>query len=165
MAWRLQDTFVTGILDNTQAGQVTGWLAFLGLPAVVQLMLQGDFHRDIRGTQVVLRPDTPVLDDKEAKQRMQGFDLLQTGQVGDITAGREPVDYAPYPYVEWYSASNGRVVLELSKNDVEVFGKPLPWADEEPISREEQDAKLCEYIQGMADSVGAVGVILKKGKE
>ena len=55
---------------------------------------------------------------------MDGFALHQQGMVGDMTAGLPPAPYTPYPYFEWLTESNGRVVLELDSEQVEVIEKP-----------------------------------------
>lgn len=83
--------------------------------------LQGDFHRDIRGTRIHLYGGGGEAA-ADAQEEMQGFDSHQAGQAGDITAGLEPADYVEYPYVEWYSESNGRVVLELDPDQIIVEG-------------------------------------------
>jgi len=35
--------------------------------------------------------------------------------------------YVSYPYIEWYTESNGRVVLELDPSQVEILGDIGPW--------------------------------------
>jgi hypothetical protein len=76
----------------------------------------------------------------------------QTGKVGDMTAGRAPADYVKYPYFEWYSERNGRVVLELSAEQVEVIGTPRPWKDEKPVSCAEQEQNMGEFLAAVAAS-------------
>lgn len=125
MAWRPSRYLIAGLLDNRQPGKVVGWLRFAGVDAPILLNLDGDFHQDIRGTIVHLIGEA---DDAESSASndvcgyMDGFDTVQTGAVGDMTAGREPVDYGSSPYFEWYSKTNGRVVLELSPKQVHVVG-------------------------------------------
>jgi hypothetical protein len=41
-----------------------------------------------------------------------------------IEAGDQYYPYVGYPYIEWYSDANGRVVLELDPAKVEVIGEP-----------------------------------------
>ncbi|MFN3166384.1 MAG: hypothetical protein ACE37H_04895 [Phycisphaeraceae bacterium] len=118
MAWRLHEYLIHGILDNRIAGKVTGELRFHGMDEPVVLELEGDFHRDIRGTRIHLYGDGDEVP-ADAKEYMQGMDARQVGQTGDITAGLEPADYVDYPYIEWYSA-NGRVVLELDHEQIIV---------------------------------------------
>ena len=51
---------------------------------------EGDFHEDIRGSDIVLRNDAPA-DKNISLERddtyMEGFDPMQRGTVGDMTAG------------------------------------------------------------------------------
>ena len=80
---------------------------------------------------------------------MSGFSAVQTGKAGDITAGLPPQDYVSYPYVEWFSEENGRVVLELSPNQIEVVGQPIPWQETEPVSRKEQSQNMARFLAGL----------------
>ncbi|OHB52632.1 MAG: hypothetical protein A2Y12_03690 [Planctomycetes bacterium GWF2_42_9] len=80
---------------------------------------------------------------------MQGFSVRQTGKVGDITAGLPPADYAPYPYLEWYSDENGRVVLELQADQVKVVGQPIPAIESDPMSREEQKVNILDFLSSL----------------
>ncbi len=149
MAWRPHENLIEGELDNRTPGKVTGWLSFVGLPERVTLSLDGDFHRDIRGTVIRLSNPKPT---NRSPGYMEGFSLVQAGVAGDITAGRPPQDYASYPYVEWY-ADNGRVVIELEHSQVEVLGEPLPWENEQPVSRVEQRQNFLQFIASVAGSV------------
>ena len=121
----------------------------------VTLDLKGNFHRDIRRTKIRLKGSLPY--GKNAKQYMKGFSEIQRGKVGDITAGKEPVDYVEYPYVEWYSEANGRVVLELEKEQVEVIGEPLPASQTKPISREQQATNMAAHMAKMVRSFNEQG--------
>jgi len=149
MAWRPYDQLIEGELDNTVPGKVTGWLRFVGMDDVVRLDLSGDFHRDIRGAKIRL---TGCAIDNEANRRyMEGFSTVQTGEAGDITAGLPPADYVEgYCYVEWYGEQNGRVVLELDQEQVEVIGQPIPACESDPVSREEQDQQMGRFLGGVA---------------
>ena len=98
MAWRPNEQFIEGELDNTILGKVTGWMKFTGMDGKVVFDLEGDFHRDIRGAKVRLRGDGESANTGESAKRMEGFSTLQKGNVGDMTAGLPPQDYAKYPY-------------------------------------------------------------------
>ena len=121
MAWRPNRYLLEGELDNTTPGKVTGWMRFAGLNKRVTFDLEGNFHRDIRGAKIRFRCDGNA-DDPEAASFMDGFALRQTGKVGDMTAGRSPYDYGRAPYLEAYTDQNGRIVLELDPEQVEVIG-------------------------------------------
>ena len=156
MAWRPYENLIAGELDNTVPGKVTGWLRFLGMEEQVKLDLNGDFHRDIRGTRIRLRNLQPTDRNHtgatgEARQGsyMRRFSPVQTGEVGDITAGLPPHDYGVRPYIEWFSEENGRVVLELESEQVEVIGEPLPPDTQEPISRQKQAENMAQFLAGL----------------
>ncbi len=129
MAWRPYDNLIEGELDNTTAGKVRGWLCFCrdgNEPLTVYLDLVGDFHEDIRGCKIRLTNPTPQ-ERNDLLERdgsyMDAFDQHQVGHVGDITAGLQvngEYPYTPYPYLEWYSEANGRVVLELEPSQVAI---------------------------------------------
>ena len=122
--------------------------------SMASFALEGDFHRDIRGAKIRFWGAGNV-DDPEAAAYMDGFALTQTGNVGDITAGLPPQDYSTTPYVEWYGADNGRVVLELEPSQVEVVGTPIPACESEPISSEKQAANMAEFMTGVARALRA----------
>jgi hypothetical protein len=87
MAWRPYENLIDGELENRTPGKVTGWLRFFRNekpPLRVTLDLQGDFHEDIRGKIIRLRNTTPS--DRDGTY-MEGFARVQSGTVGDITAG------------------------------------------------------------------------------
>lgn len=150
MAWRPTRYLIEGELDNTVRGKVTGWMRYLGIEGRVTLDLEGEFHRDIRGAKIRFRGDADGSTDVcEAIDYMQRFSLLQTGKVGDMTAGLPPRDYVAYPYFEWYSDQNGRVVLELTREQLEIIGKPIPDSESFPISRLEQQKNLVDFLRSL----------------
>jgi hypothetical protein len=153
MALRPCEQLVEGELDNTVLGKVTGWLKFVGVKEVVKLDLVGDFHRDIRGTKVYLRNAYPELPTGNRVKNLESFSAVQTGEVGDMTAGLPPQDYVDHPYFEWYSEASGRVVLELDPDQVEVIGKPIPACESDPVSREDQDRKFNTYFENMSEAL------------
>jgi hypothetical protein len=148
MAWRPSAYLIEGELDNTTPGKVTGWMRFAGVPDIVRFNLQGNFHRDIRGAKIHFTNEAQ--DDAAAESYMDGFSIMQTGKVGDITAGDPPSDYVKYPCIEWYSDDNGRVVIELDRNQVHVIGRPIPACESDPISREQQDRNMVEFLGSLS---------------
>lgn len=159
MAWRPHEFLINGELDNTTLGKVTGWMRFAGLDYKVTFELEGDFHRDIRGARIRLRGNGRK-DDPEAKVCMEGLAPSQTGAVGDITAGLPPRDYVDYPYIEWYSDRNGRVVLELEPNQLEVIGTPIPACESDPISREQQARNMAGFLTGLSMDLGVPAIAI-----
>jgi len=140
---------IEGELDNTRLGEVTGWMRFTGIKDLVALKLRGNFHRDIQGAKIRFRGEGRP-DSSDDAAYMEGFSTSQTGKVGDITAGLPPADYTDYPYIEWYSEENGRVVLELDKDQVEVIGQPIPLEEAVPVSRQQQSENLAEFMHEVA---------------
>ena len=117
MTWRPSKYLLEGELDNTSPGRVTGWLRFAGMREKVIVKLEGDFRRDICGRKVGLTGSYRG-SDAEAEKYMDGFAQRQTGRVGNMTAGFPPQEWTPYPYFEWYSDSNERVVLDPEPHQV-----------------------------------------------
>jgi exonuclease III len=150
MAWRPNEQFIEGILDNTIPGKVTGWMKFAGLKEKVIFDLNGDFHRDIRGAKVRLQGDGESANTEESAKYLECFSKLQKGNVGDMTAGREPRDYVSYPYFEWYSDDNGRVVIELEPEQVEILTQPIPACESDPIDRKKQAENMANFLCGLA---------------
>lgn len=143
MAWRPGQHLIDGELDNTEPYRITGWMRFAGLDHQVTFDLKGEFHRDICRAKIRIRGNGNS-DDPEAARHMKHFASHQTGDAGDITAGRPPHDYVDYPYIEWHSDQNGRVVIELCPSQVEVIGTPIPLAEHLSQSLEE---KAAEFVQ------------------
>src|SRR5437667_3578658 len=93
MARRPHLDLIDGALSNRVPGKVTGWMRFFRRgkqPLRVVFDLEGDFHEDIRGSDIVFKNDNPA-DTNISLGRdgtyMEGFDPAQGGTVGDMTAG------------------------------------------------------------------------------
>lgn len=153
MAWRPHEQLIDGYLDNTVPGTVTGHLRFRGMAELVRLNLAGDFHRDIRGAVLSIKKTPVEKDAVEERGYMEGFSPVQDGDAGDITAGLPPADYVEYPYIEWYSVQNGRVVLELEPHEIEVVGTPLIAGAEQPIDRAKQQELMARFLVGIAEDL------------
>jgi len=154
MAWRPNDYFVEGVLDNTEPGKVTGWMKFVGKQEKVTFDLEGNFHRDIRGAKIRLIGNSDC-NQKQVNQYMHGFAQKQTGKVGDMTAGLPPADYIEgIAYIEWYSNENGRVVIELEQSQIELLTKPIPACESDPISRKGQAENMAQFLSETAAEFG-----------
>ena len=156
MAWRPNEQFIEGILDNTVPGKVTGWMKFAGMnEKVIFDFLEGNFHRDIRGAKVRLRGCGESADASQAAKYLEGFSTLQKGKVGDMTAGLPPYDYTKdTAYFEFYSEDNGRVVIELDTDQVELISQPIPACESDPISRKDQAENMGKFLCGLACDLG-----------
>ncbi len=153
MAWRPNEQLIEGVLDNTVPNKVTGYMLFAGMKERVLFDLSGNFHRDIRGSKVELKGSGESVDIEKSAGYMEGFSAIQKGKAGDMTAGKEPVDYVDYPYFEWYSEANGRVVLELEPEQVELLTKPIPTLESDPISRKEQALNMANFLCGVSSGL------------
>jgi hypothetical protein len=153
MAWRPTQYLMEGELDNTTLGKVTGWMRFAGIAEKVTFDLEGDFHRDIRGAKVHFVGEGRE-EDPTAASYMDSFGVQQKGKVGDMTAGLPPQDYVNYPYLEIYSEDNGRIVLELEPEQMQVIGTPIPACESDPVSREKQERNMAAFLGGMAQELG-----------
>jgi len=152
MAWRPTQYLMEGELDNTTLGKVTGWMRFAGIDEKVTFDLEGDFHRDIRGAKVHFVGEGRE-EDPTAASYMDSFGVQQKGKVGDMTAGLPPQDYVNYPYLEVYSEDNGRIVLELEPEQMQVIGTPIPACESDPVSRAKQEQNMAAFLGGMAQDL------------
>ena len=116
--------------------------------------LKGDFNRDIRGAKVKLCGDSQLENTEEAEKYMAGFSTLQKGKAGDITAGLPPHDYGNSAYVEWYSEDNGKVVLEMDTDQVEILTPPIPFCESDPADRKQQAQNMANFLCGLASNLG-----------
>jgi hypothetical protein len=154
MAFRPTRFLIEGTLDNSVPNKVTGWMKFVGLKEKVSFDLEGNFHRDIRGAKIHFAGDAHEDQaDANSEGYFESIALHQTGKVGDITAGLPPNDYGSVPYIEWFSHENGRVVIELEPVQVEVIGTPIPAIESDPISREDQNRNMSEFLGSLAQEM------------
>lgn len=155
MAWRPNEQFIEGVLDNTVPDKVTGWMKFSGIQDSVIIDLEGNFHRDVRGAKLRLRGDGEEANAVEARKYLEGFSTMQKGNVGDMTAGREPCDYGSIgcAYFEWYSEDNGRVVIELDSDQVELLTRPIPACESDPIDRKKQTENMAGFLCSLAEAL------------
>ncbi len=127
MAWRVDNYVIKGEIQNLVPGEVTGLIWFKGLNKPLELKLKGNCYRDLAGARLSFENPHPVEGD------YTGLDIHQNGIVGDITASKkvkvlvDPDDAIgtftpgglPYVignclYLEWFSHSNGRVLIETT---------------------------------------------------
>jgi hypothetical protein len=170
MAWRIDEFLVRGEIDNRARGRVTGRLWFAGRAEPVGLDLTGNAWRDLAGRRLVFtnarpKPGLPA-----------EFAIRQTGVVGDITASRKvkvpeiPLEqigeyYAarkPWPwhwgnalYLEWFSATNGRVVIETADYELTISGDAA-WdmtLPEEETQRRANGEALTQFMERLGEAV------------
>lgn len=125
MAWRIDKYVVRGLIQNIVPGRVVGTVWLKGLNQPIELNLKGNCYRDLAGARLEFRNADAVEGD------YAGFDIFQEGTVGDMTASKKvktepdfdedydveseeqpPFSLANCLYLEWFSESNGRVLIE-----------------------------------------------------
>ena len=122
-----------GEIDNTVRGCVTGTLWLLGREQPMTLDLDGDAWPDLAGCKLSFENPNPIPQPKYD----EGLSMIQTGSVGDITASQklkkllvpeeewlkalEEKRFHEVPwvlsnslYLEWFSNSNGRIVIQTT---------------------------------------------------
>jgi hypothetical protein len=161
MAWRIDEAVLRGEIDNRVRGRVTGRIWFAGRDTPVELDLTGDAWRDLAGRRLeFVNPDPKPGD-------LERLAARQTGTVGDITASRKvkvpdiPLDqigeyYAAGKkwtwhwgnclYLEWFSGTNGRVVIESAAFQLTV-SPDIAW-DMTTGEEEMQRAAGCRTMRG-----------------
>ncbi|MBT5815058.1 MAG: hypothetical protein HN763_02700 [Opitutales bacterium] len=127
MAWRVDRYVIKGEIQNQIPGKVTGLIWLKGLNKPLELKLAGNCYRDLAGARLVFENPHPEEGD------YTGLHIFQHGLVGDITASKKvkilvdpgvPTDTftpsgLPYVmanclYLEWFSETNGRVLIETT---------------------------------------------------
>jgi hypothetical protein len=84
------------------------------------------------------------LSDAEREQRRK---VLAESYQAHIAAGDLFYLYVPYPYLEWYSERNGRVVLELDPSQVEVLDGGSPKKEKTATERAETEANRIHNME------------------
>ncbi|MBD5779397.1 hypothetical protein IEN85_07810 [Pelagicoccus sp. NFK12] len=150
MAWRIDKYVVRGLIQNIVPGRVVGTVWLKGLNQPIELNLKGNCYRDLAGARLEFRNPKPIEGD------YSGFDIFQEGTVGDMTASKKvktPPDLedleettelppafklANCLYLEWFSESNGRVLIETLDFTWKVS---LPkWTLSADAERDQQEA-------------------------
>ena len=149
-----------GEIDNTVEGKTTGWLWLLGREQPVKLDLTGDCWRDLAGTRLHFRNPEPK------PQANTDLASPQRGVVGDMTASRKnkvplvsseelaalyaarqeiPFCWKNTLYLEWFSETNGRVVIETCDFALELSEHVWEMDDDA------EDAQKLANMQAMRD--------------
>ena len=167
MAWRIDEAVTHGEIDNTVEGRTTGriWLAGRAEPLV--LTLDGDCWRDLAGTRLRFKNPSPVV-----QAAAIGLETKQTGIVGDVTASRKskvpmaddeelerlyqdkaaiPFEWKNTLYLEWFSESNGRVLIESASYHLEI--SPQEWEMDEDAEEAQKLANLNAMRDFMAQVI------------
>jgi hypothetical protein len=166
MAWRIDEAVIRGEIDNTVEGRTTGRIWLAGCDVPLELSLVGDCWRDLAGTRLRFENPSPM-----ETADIEGLMPQQNGIVGDMTASRKnkvptvgeeefqrlyqnktaiPFEWKNILYLEWFSESNGRVVIETADYDLEV--SPHEWEMDE----DDEEAQKLANLQAMRDFMAQV---------
>jgi hypothetical protein len=171
MAFRIHASVVRGEIDNRTKGIVRGKIWVVGRRKPVVLELKGNAWPDLAGC--LLKFKNPLK--RVAHHELDSLNPQQDGQVGDITASRKvrvmeipmPEAYLmkkrgkPVPehmanslYLEWYSAQNGRVVIESADYKLEISAPEWRLTPEEEIERAKLAASgLTWFMQKLTKAI------------
>ena len=172
MAWRIDEAVIRGEIDNRVRGRVTGRIWFKGRTEPVELELAGDAWRDLAGRRLEFVNPEPKPGD------LGQFATRHTGRVGDITASRKVKvpevsmdelmelykQRKPFPwhwdnslYLEWFSSTNGRVVIETVRFQLTI-SPDIAWdmtSDEEDKQRAANAEAMGGFMQQLGEAVAA----------
>jgi hypothetical protein len=175
MAWRIEEQVIRGEMDNRRKGRVTGRIWLTGRDMPVELDLAGNPWSDLAGHTLRFRNPIPK------PGLPDGFTARQKGVVGDITASRKvkvpdcseeeflehykartpfPWHWANSLYLEWFSATNGRVVIESSAYEMEIDDEPA-WT----MDAEEEQAQRVRNAEALTDFMNRMGAIVAEAEE
>lgn len=163
MAWRIDEQVIRGEIDNRVRGRVAGRIWLVGREDPLVLELEGNPWRDLAGHMLRFTNPSPKPSD------LAGLTEAQFGVVGDVTASRKVKvlectteefeeicrAHQPFPwhwgnslYLEWFSQSNGRVVIESTAYQLELE-PTAAWemsAADEIAQREANGAALVGFM-------------------
>lgn len=146
---------IRGEIDNTVEGKTTGRIWLVGREQPLVLDLDGDCWRDLAGARMVFRNPAP-----EGPSKME-LDGEQRGVIGDMTASRRskrvlatdqeawvlrregkeiPFEWKNSLYLEWYSRTNGRVLIESGSFELEISDRA--WEMDEDAEEAQKLANL-----------------------
>lgn len=152
MAFRIHDSVIRGEIDNCVKGIVHGKIWLAGRTEPLTLELEGNACPDLAGCLLKFinpQKQTPDLS-------LDSLHAIQRGTIGDITASRKvrvfdvpveeaytmskrgeksPEHLANCLYFEWFSDSNGRVVIESADYILEMSEPEWRMTPEENIER------------------------------
>lgn len=160
VAFRIEKAVLRGEIDNTVEGKTTGLLWLAGREEPIVLDLVGDCWRDLAGARLTFSNPGKV------EAGATDLAVMQTGVVGDLTASRKarvpncdldqlvnlqavgqevPTVWKHVLYLEWFSAANGRVVIETTDFELELS------ASEWSMDQDAEEAQKMANLQAMRD--------------
>jgi hypothetical protein len=167
MAWRIDKSVIRGEIDNRERGRVVGRIWFVGRDAPVEFELAGNAWRDLAGRRLEFVNPAPKPD------RIETFAGRQTGVIGDCTASRKvkvpdipmeqigeyyaarktfPWHWGNSLYFEWFSTTNGRVVIESASFQLTI-SPDIAWE----MASDEEDAQRRANAEAMKNCLDKLG--------
>ena len=175
MALRLDIQVVRGEIDSRVRGKVRGRVWLAGHPEPLRLELDGNPWRDLAGCRLEFENPKP-----QVVRGMPEIHADQAGITGDITASRKvrvpdvpieefyeqckagikpPEHWGNCLYLEWFSRTNGRVVIESADYVLKVS---LP---EWQMTEAEEYAQKTANEQAMTDFLARLTEVIKKDRK
>jgi hypothetical protein len=171
MAWRIHDSVIRGEIDNRVKGVVRGKLWLHGLDQPVKLDLEGNACPDLAGCLLKFKNSAKTF----PMRKQPPFNPLQRGKIGNLSASQkvkvftvpdkaafEMIDRGEHPptrtanalYLEWFSESNGRVVIESADFELKISGPEwrLTPAEEQQRARD-AEAGWAMFSKQLNDAV------------
>jgi hypothetical protein len=171
MAFRIHDSVVRGEVDNRVKGTVRGRIWLEGRAEPIELALKGNAWPDLAGCLLTFtNPQKRIHDDQ-----VDSLYRVQRGCVGDLTASRKvrvfdvpleeamamcrrkekpPEHMANCLYLEWFSETNGRVVVESADYDLTISIPEWRMTPEEEQHRaSEAAAAMDEFMKRLSEAI------------
>lgn len=161
MAFRIHESVVRGEIDNRVKGLVRGKIWVEGRAEPIALELKGNAHRDLAGCLLTF---TNRLE-RIRHPHLESLNSVQRGIVGDLTASRKarvfdvpfeeayamskrkekpPEHVANSLYLEWFSETNGRVVIESTDYELNISAPDWQLTPEEDEHRARDVARAMD---------------------
>ena len=175
MAWRIDESMIRGEIDNRVKGIVSGKLWLVGHDKPVTLDLVGNACPDLAGCLLTFKNPSKTF----ALPKKPEFKTLQRGKIGDLSASRkvrvftipmleafEMMDRGEKPpermanalYLECFSKSNGRVVIESAEYELTIS------APEWRLSAAEEKQRAKDAAAGWETFTKQLGEAVEKHK-
>ncbi len=171
MAWRIQDNVIRGEIDNRVKGVVRGKIWVEGRAEPVMLELKGNAWPDLAGCLLTFTNPQKRM----AHQHLDSLHPIQRGTIGDLTASRKvrvfdipmpeaylmckrgekpPEHMANSLYLEWFSETNGRVVIESADYELTISAPEWRLTPEENEERARQAAAgMDNFMQKLTEAI------------
>lgn len=171
MAFRIDKAVVRGELSNEVRGEVTGEIWLAGRAEPLRLRLQGDCLRDLAGCRLRFSRARA-----ETDPSLTSLAVEQIGVTGEMTGSRKvrrpsvsdqevfelleekkevPSHVVNSLYLEWYSETNGRVLIESADFDLSI-SIPVWWMT--PAEEEAQIEASQNHFHQFIDAITGGGL-------